>query len=180
MSATVRSPDEERAREFAIRAHGDQRYGDQPYVVHLDAVHDTLVSFGHSGDILVASLLHDSVEDTVDQPKPVTPEQIGQLFGEVVQTLVWAVTGIGPTRHVRRQCAYDRMRSLGAARPTMGDKAITLKLGDRLANGTASAANNRRLFGMYANEMPGFEAALGHMGDPSMWVALRAVFAAGR
>lgn len=180
MTTTVGSPDEERAREFAIRAHGDQRYGELPYVVHLDAVYDTLRSFGHSGDLLVAAFLHDTIEDTVDKPEPVTPEMIGREFGETVQTLVWAVTGIGASRHLRRQCAYDRMRSLGAARPKMGDQAVTLKLGDRLANTRASAANNRRLFEMYSKEMPGFETALSHMGDPAMWVALRAVFAASR
>ena len=28
----------DRARAFAVQAHGDQRYGDEPYVVHLDEV----------------------------------------------------------------------------------------------------------------------------------------------
>lgn len=32
----------ERAREFAIQAHGDQRYGDRPYVEHLSAVVEVL------------------------------------------------------------------------------------------------------------------------------------------
>lgn len=29
----------ERSRDFAIKAHGTQTYGEHPYVVHLDSVH---------------------------------------------------------------------------------------------------------------------------------------------
>ena len=35
-----------RARSFAIAAHGDQTYGDEPYVFHLDAVVELLAPFG--------------------------------------------------------------------------------------------------------------------------------------
>lgn len=31
-----------KARDFAIIAHGNQKYGDQPYVVHLDEVFNVL------------------------------------------------------------------------------------------------------------------------------------------
>lgn len=64
----------QQARKFAVEAHGDQRYGDEPYVVHLDHVLAVLQRFGIEGeDILVAGLLHDTIEDT-----NVTQEQIAE------------------------------------------------------------------------------------------------------
>ena len=56
----------EEARNFAIKAHGHQKYGDSPYVVHLDAVAGTLERFGHAGDtnLIAAAYLHDTLEDT--------------------------------------------------------------------------------------------------------------------
>jgi len=32
----------QRARAFAVNAHGDQMYGDEPYVAHLDEVYAKL------------------------------------------------------------------------------------------------------------------------------------------
>lgn len=51
-----------RARTFAIEAHGEQRYGDQPYSVHLDAVAGLLEPYG--ADAQMIGYLHDVVEDT--------------------------------------------------------------------------------------------------------------------
>jgi (p)ppGpp synthase/HD superfamily hydrolase len=52
------------ARDFAIRAHGDQKYGSEPYVAHLDAVVAVLNEFGYSGDEYVCSgYLHDKQEN---------------------------------------------------------------------------------------------------------------------
>ena len=34
------------ARAFAVQAHGGQRYGEHPYVVHLDAVAEHLIPYG--------------------------------------------------------------------------------------------------------------------------------------
>jgi hypothetical protein len=36
-----------KAREFAIKAHGDQLYGKQPYIHYLDMVSSTLHSTGY-------------------------------------------------------------------------------------------------------------------------------------
>jgi (p)ppGpp synthase/HD superfamily hydrolase len=75
--------DEERARAFAIAAHGNQRYGEQPYEVHLAAVRQVLFDFGHGGELAIAAWLHDTVEDT-----DVTVEQIELEFGSAVAALV--------------------------------------------------------------------------------------------
>ena len=57
-----------RAREFAIKAHGDQMYGDEPYIVHLDEVAGILHEFGIMETIFtnayIVAYLHDTIEDT--------------------------------------------------------------------------------------------------------------------
>lgn len=50
---------ENRAREFAIAAHGEQRYGDDPYVSHLAAVVQVMDDFELSDEFKVAGWLHD-------------------------------------------------------------------------------------------------------------------------
>jgi guanosine-3',5'-bis(diphosphate) 3'-pyrophosphohydrolase len=169
------NPREERAKEFAIKAHGEQKYGDEPYVVHLEAVRKVLADFGipsrseaeasgteKGGDVAVAAWLHDVVEDT-----SVTREEIEKEFGADVSALVWAVTGVGKNRKERSQSAYLKMQALPAA--------VTLKLADRIANCEASARNNPSLLSMYRNELPDFAAALAGLGEPAMWTRLRRV-----
>jgi (p)ppGpp synthase/HD superfamily hydrolase len=84
---------ESRARAFALSAHGEQRYGTHPYVVHLSAVRATLAEFGHAGELLVAAWLHDTLEDTT-----ATRVEMRAEFGAEVEALVWAVTGRGDPR----------------------------------------------------------------------------------
>ena len=55
----------EQIRDIAIRAHGTQKYGEDPYSVHLDAVVSMLGEFGFdSFEDKAVGLLHDTVEDT--------------------------------------------------------------------------------------------------------------------
>lgn len=148
------------ARAFAVRAHADQRYGDQPYVVHLDAVRSVAVEHGVTdADVLVATLLHDVVEDT-----GVSREDVTRAFGERVADLVDAVSD--PPEHLSREAkkkaAYPRIRAV--------DGAVVLKLADRLANVRACAgdgARQARKLAMYRGEHPGFRAAL-HPGEVAL------------
>ncbi|MBI4639504.1 MAG: HD domain-containing protein [Candidatus Tectomicrobia bacterium] len=73
------------AIEFATKAHtGQFRKGTNvPYIVHPLAVAKTLIDCGCSEEVIVAGILHDTVEDT-----SVTLEDIRQLFGEEVAKLV--------------------------------------------------------------------------------------------
>ena len=154
---------EARAREFALTAHGDQRYGEFPYSRHLAAVRAVLDDFGYGGDLAVAAWLHDVVEDT-----PVTREEIEAAFGAEVRDLVWAVTGVGPNRKLRNLDAYTKI----AAHP----RAVVLKLADRTANAEASPPESSWM-AMYRTEHPTFKAHLGGLlaGDPTvarMWSRL--------
>lgn len=151
--------EEPAARAFAAAAHRAQKYGDQPYTVHLSAVREVLHGFGFRGDILTAAWLHDVVEDT--------PTQVGTLdsaFGRNVADLVWAVSGFGVNRKERNANAYAKIREL--------PEAAILKLADRIANVEASRTDPTRL-AMYRKEQPGFEQALKGLGDARMWARLR-------
>ncbi|WP_181697944.1 HD domain-containing protein [Nocardia sp. GTS18] len=154
---------EAQAREFAVAAHGDQRYGERPYVTHLAAVRGVLDDFGFGGDLAVAAWLHDVIEDT-----PVTAEEVESRFGRAVLDLVWAVTGVGPDRKARNLDAYTKI----AAHP----RAVILKLADRTANAQASPPASSWM-GMYRTEHPTFKAHLGGLlaDDPTvarMWERL--------
>lgn len=59
----------DKAREFAVKAHGDQMYGKFKYSYHLDQVKSELMKLEHSGwdvheDAYVVAYLHDVLEDT--------------------------------------------------------------------------------------------------------------------
>src|SRR4029078_4121431 len=73
------------ARSFAIAANADQKYGDQPYSYHLDAVAELLAPFGEEAQIV--GYLHDVVEDS-----PVSLQGAREKFGDRVASCVALVT----------------------------------------------------------------------------------------
>jgi (p)ppGpp synthase/HD superfamily hydrolase len=156
---------ETQARLFAVARHGAQLYGDKPYVVHLEAVRDLVVSTGH-GDLAVAAWLHDTLEDTATRK-----DDLVAGFGPRVAELVWAVTGVGISRADRNRDAYAKIRALPAA--------CNLKLCDRIANVEAAGSAPAKL-AMYRREMDGFAAALDGLGDPALWRRLQRALDAER
>lgn len=166
---------EQRALDFATERHGDQKYGAEPYTVHLMAVHRVAVDHDLPPDIRIAAFLHDVLEDT-----NTTPAELDVLFGKPVSSLVLAVTGRGRTRKERNANAYEKIIERGSM-------AGLLKLCDRIANAEASqrgankpgaTVNDRRLLTMYRDEMPGFEdmvrKALKNYDNPATWVLMMA------
>ncbi len=73
------------AIEFAAKAHRNQvrKGADIPYIVHPYAVGLLLLGAGCSEEVVVAGILHDTVEDT-----PITLEEIRKNFGEKVASIV--------------------------------------------------------------------------------------------
>jgi (p)ppGpp synthase/HD superfamily hydrolase len=152
----------EQARELAIAAHGDQKYGEKPYEHHLQAVVDVLIRFGASlnnettAPLLVAGWLHDSLEDTA-----LTRIEVETRFGSEVAELVWRVTDEpGATRKERKPATYRKTRENQAA--------IILKLADRIANVEASLASKSGLLRMYQREHAEFKQALKPMSNNDM------------
>lgn len=146
------------ARYFAAKAHHEQRYGSKPYVAHLDEVLSVAFQFYVTDeDILVATMLHDVVEDT-----EIKLECIQKQFGVRVAELVNAVTNEqGKTRKERNILTYPKIRTVNGA--------TTLKLCDRIANvrncwmeSENFDANKRSksMLGMYKKEYGAFRKAL--------------------
>ncbi|MFQ5652312.1 MAG: HD domain-containing protein [bacterium] len=78
-----------KAIEFAAKAHSGQ-YRKQtqiPYIIHPLAVAQILIETGCAPDLVVAGVLHDTVEDTL-----VTLAEIEETFGENVARLVAGAT----------------------------------------------------------------------------------------
>jgi (p)ppGpp synthase/HD superfamily hydrolase len=153
------------ARDFATKAHGNQQYGNQPYVVHLDAVVTILQEFGITDpQILAAGYLHDTLEDT-----KVTLPQLDAAFGyhpdgtttEVGFIVDFCTDEPGPNRRTRKAATYKRIRAtLDKLSAGACNNAISVKLADRLANIRQSVLNNGSLLDMYRRERETFRAAL--------------------
>ncbi len=70
---------------FATNAHEGQlrKVSQSPFIIHPLAVGCLLADVGEAEEVVVAGILHDTVEDT-----EVSLEQIGELFGDSVMQLV--------------------------------------------------------------------------------------------
>ena len=135
------------AEQFAINAHGNQRYGAHPYSYHLGAVQRVLGRFGFGNDVvLVASgWLHDCVEDT-----GISIDEIERLFGPNVSDIVHRVTDEpGVNRKERKAKTYPKIRG--------HQQATIVKLADRIANVEASKSEPNK-FSMYQREHLEFRA----------------------
>ncbi len=151
----------ERARTFAIAAHGGQRYGEHPYVHHLDAVAALAQPYGE--EAVVVAYLHDTAEDT-----PVTLDGIEAAFGPKVATCVGLLTDEpGADRKERKAKTYAKLAQV------QGDAelALIVKAADRLANVRACVADGKeRLWRVYQGEHPAFKAAAYRSGQcDALW-----------
>jgi len=117
-----------KALRFSAEKHSDQRRKDaksSPYINHPIQVAETLWEVGGVRDnaLLVAALLHDTIEDT-----DATPEEIKRAFGEEVLGLVLEVTDDKSLpKQIRKQLQIEN-----AAKKSL--KAKLLKLADKLCN----------------------------------------------
>ncbi|MGE0633280.1 MAG: HD domain-containing protein [Pseudobdellovibrionaceae bacterium] len=139
----------QKAREFAIRAHGNQKYGKDPYKVHLEQVVEVMNRFQYGGDpeLVACAWLHDVVEDT-----EVSLEQVEALFGARVKDIVCRLTDEpGSTRRDRKLKTYPKVKG--------HRDATIIKLCDRIANIEASFYLLEK-FMMYRSEYPEFRENL--------------------
>lgn len=138
------------ARDFAIRAHGDQKYGEHPYIYHLDAVVAVLVEFGFGAiqDLMDAAYLHDAIEDCGITSYILWKAGFNRSFG-----LVYAVTNEpGKNRAVRHSKTYPKMAGW--------ENATIVKLADRIANVRECLRNEDSKHLMYSCEYAEFYKAL--------------------
>lgn len=153
------------ARDFAVQAHGDQKYGnDKPYVVHLDDVAGLLRRFGYDDqDLQDGAFLHDVLEDT-----KVTFEELEKAFGGRVALIALFCTDLPgyPNRRTRKAATYAKMRAvIDQARTEEAPEwlwaAVGVKLADQLANIQSCFTGDRPdLWQMYYKERQAFSDAL--------------------
>lgn len=108
-------PDKEllHAMAFAFDAHRRQkRKGTSiPYIFHPFNVGRMLMIWGHQGEVPIAGILHDTVEDT-----EVSQEELFEEFGLVVGRLVEELTDPEKARRweIRKQGALDRLEGMSS------------------------------------------------------------------
>jgi guanosine-3',5'-bis(diphosphate) 3'-pyrophosphohydrolase len=138
------------ARAFAIAAHGGQRYGEHPYVHHLDAVAAIAEPFGEAA--VVAAYLHDTVEDTA-----ATLAEITAQFGPEIAACVALLTDEpGADRKERKAKTYAKLAEVTGPL----ELALIVKASDRLANVRASVKDrNERMLQVYCSEHATFRKA---------------------
>ena len=127
-------PDTKKVKEafyFAFECHKNQkRKSGEPYFIHLVAVANILADKQLHSDIIIAALLHDSIEDT----EGVVYKSILEKFGHEIAGIVDGVTKItelnlDPT--VQKQVANVQKLIVALAKD---DRVILVKLADRLHN----------------------------------------------
>lgn len=120
----------EKAFQFAKKLHqGQYRVSEEPYIIHPVEVVKILVNLRADSHTLMAGFLHDILEDTDTQP-----EELKELFGEDVLTLVQGVTKLGKLKFKskeERQAENFRRLFIAMANDV---RIIFLKLADRLHN----------------------------------------------
>lgn len=126
-------PDEDlevlqRAFTVADKYHqGQKRKSGDPYITHPVAVTTILAEMGATGPVLVAGLLHDTVEDT-----DYTQEQLTRDFGEEVAYLVDGVTKLDKVAY-GETAPIETIRKLVLSM-SKDIRVLLIKLADRLHN----------------------------------------------
>ena len=118
------------AFEFALTAHGGQRRKDgSPYITHPLAAAEIIVEMGLDEDSIIATLLHDCIEDT-----EVTHEDVARLFGPRIAELVEGVTKLGyVVSSTKEEAQMENLRKMLLAM-AKDIRVIMIKMADRLHN----------------------------------------------
>ncbi len=118
------------AATFAAQSHhGQLRKSGEPYIIHPLEVAKILISYGMDEACIIASLLHDVIEDT-----SVTKEELAERFSQEIADLVDGVTKLGRinyTSQEEQQVENLRKMLLAMAKDI---RVIMIKLADRLHN----------------------------------------------
>ncbi|HKL21056.1 MAG TPA: HD domain-containing protein, partial [Tichowtungia sp.] len=119
-----------KAYVYSAKVHsGQTRLSGDPYMTHLLEVSHILTRLHMDVPTIVTGLLHDTLEDTLT-----TAEELRELFGSEVASLVDGVTKIGKISFKtseERQAENFRKMLLAMARDL---RVIMVKLADRLHN----------------------------------------------
>ena len=129
--------EEERARiahatEIATRAHaGQTRADDSPYITHPIAVARILTKWNADAETIIASILHDVLEDTT-----LSLGKVKEVFGRRVATLVEGVTKFTQADFEEEKSLDRKVETLRKLFDVMRRdiRVVIIKIADRLHN----------------------------------------------
>jgi (p)ppGpp synthase/HD superfamily hydrolase len=127
-----------RAAVFAARVHATHKRkgaSGEPYVNHVLEVASLLAAHGAPAEVVMAGLLHDTVEDSDQDPEPITHDRLVAEFGEAVAGLVAEATDDKSLPKETRKALQVRHA------PKKTDGAKMLKLADKISNLRAITAS---------------------------------------
>lgn len=112
------------ARDFAALVHTNQRYGNKPYVYHLDQVVKHLCKYGDIACTI--GYLHDVLEDTTT-----TIDDLKGVFGNYIAQCVTLLSDkSGKSRKWRKEQTNKRLSCIESEYRIV----LVIKAADRLAN----------------------------------------------
>ncbi|MCB4823330.1 HD domain-containing protein [Roseicella aerolata] len=127
-----------RAAVFAARIHATHRRkgaASEPYVNHVLEVAEILAAHAAPPAAIIAALLHDTVEDSDQDPEPCTLPQIEAAFGAEVAGIVAEVSD---DKSLPKEVRKGLQVRNG---PKKSDAAKQLKLADKISNLRAISAS---------------------------------------
>jgi (p)ppGpp synthase/HD superfamily hydrolase len=118
------------ALKFAADKHQYQRrggYDPLPYINHLIKVTEAMIRVGREtdGDLLLATILHDVIEDT-----DATRQELAERYGQKVADTVWELTddmSLPYAERKRRQIEKATALSTDARKVRIADKASNIR-----------------------------------------------------
>lgn len=131
---------------FATEAHAGQtrKYSGEPYVTHPIAVAKIVRSVPHTDEMVIAAVLHDTVEDC-----DTTLLDIKNAFGPTVATLVAWLTDISTPFHGNRAARKELDRMHNSLAPAA---AQTIRLADLIDNTRSIAEHDPNFWVIYRRE----------------------------
>lgn len=119
------------AASFAAAVHATHRRkgaAQEPYINHPLEVAQILAEHGAPEAAILAALLHDTVEDSGDDPEPVTLDALTARFGAEVASIVAEVSDDKSLPKEMRKALQVRLG------PKKSDGAKQVKLADKISN----------------------------------------------
>jgi (p)ppGpp synthase/HD superfamily hydrolase len=134
------------AIQFGARAHEGQvrKYTGEPYITHPVEVAEIVATVDHTPEMLMAAILHDTVEDT-----PVTFDDLEAEFGDEVTSLVYWLTEVSVKGQGNR--AFRKRQDL--VHYSQGPAASqTIKVADMIHNSRCIMLHDRKFWVQYRRE----------------------------
>ncbi len=139
----------DRAKAFATAKHASQKrnFTNEPYIVHPLAVGELVASIGEPEPVIVAAILHDTLEDTAT-----TFAELQEEFGEEVAALVVEVTNVYTTKSAPEITRAERKAKEQERLAMVSPAAMTIKVADMVDNTSNIAARSPAFAKVYLGE----------------------------